>query len=150
MRARLTLPGIVVLAGLFAGCTATPTSPAAFAEFSQRDLLVGTGEDAANGRTLSVNYTGWLYNPGEPDEKGAQFDSSRGEGRVPLIFTLGAGQVIPGFDQGLVGMKVGGLRRLVIPPSLAYGGGRNGPIPPNATLVFEVELLEIVVEESGG
>jgi FKBP-type peptidyl-prolyl cis-trans isomerase FkpA len=144
MPARFTLLAITVLAGLLAACTETPASPAAFAAFSQRDLLVGTGEDAANGKTLSVNYTGWLYNPEQPEEKGAQFDSSRGEGRVPLVFTLGAGQVIPGFDQGLVGMRVGGVRRLVVPPSLAYGGVRNGPIPPNATLIFEVELLEIV------
>jgi FKBP-type peptidyl-prolyl cis-trans isomerase FkpA len=143
------LPGVLILAGQLAGCTATPSSPAAFATFNQRDLLVGSGEDAENGKTLSVNYTGWIYNPEQPEQKGSQFDSSRGEGRVPLVFTLGAGQVIPGFDQGLVGMKVGGVRRLIVPPSLAYGGARNGPIPPNATLVFEVELLEIVTEESG-
>jgi FKBP-type peptidyl-prolyl cis-trans isomerase FkpA len=149
MRARFTVLAVTLLAGLVAGCTASPSSPSAFAEFSQRDLRVGTGEDAAAGKTLSVNYTGWLYSPEQPDDKGAEFDSSRREGRVPLVFTLGAGQVIAGFDQGLVGMKVGGLRRLVIPPSLGYGGARNGPIPPNATLVFEVELLEIVVEGSG-
>ncbi len=135
---------LLVLGGALAGCTASPASPSNAAPFSQRDLLVGTGDDAVSGKTLSVNYTGWLYNAGQTDQKGAQFDTSRGEGRTPLVFTLGAGQVIPGFDQGLVGMKVGGVRRLVIPPSLAYGPARNGPIPPNATLVFEVELLEIV------
>ena len=144
MRFSLTSLAIVVLAGAVAGCTASPSSPSNSATFSQRDLLVGTGADAVAGKTLSVNYTGWLYNAAQPDQKGAQFDSSRTEGRTPLVFTLGAGQVIPGFDQGLVGIKVGGVRRLVIPPSLAYGGVRNGPIPPNATLVFEVELLEIV------
>lgn len=136
--------GLLLVLGTLAGCTASPASPSNVAPFSQRDLLVGTGDDAVNGKTLSVNYTGWLYNAGQADQKGAQFDSSRAEGRTPLVFTLGAGQVIPGFDQGLVGMKVGGVRRLVIPPSLAYGAARNGPIPPNATLVFEVELLEIV------
>ncbi len=140
---RITRLLLVLVAGALAGCTASPASPSNAAPFSQRDLLVGTGDDAVAGRTLTVNYTGWLYNAAQPDQKGAQFDSSRGEGRTPLVFTLGAGQVIPGFDQGLVGLKVGGLRRLIIPPSLAYGGVRNGPIPPNATLVFEVELIGI-------
>lgn len=149
MPCRFAVPVAVLLAGLLAACTASPSSPSNAAPFSQRDLRVGTGEDAVTGKTLTVDYTGWLFNAAQPDQKGAQFDSSRGEGRTPLVFTLGAGEVIPGFDQGLVGMKVGGLRRLVIPPSLAYGGSRNGPIPPNATLVFEVELLETPVESAG-
>ena len=126
------------------GCTDSPASPSNSAPFSQRDLLIGTGDDAAAGETLRVNYSGWLFNGAQPDQKGAVFDSSLNEGREPFVFVLGAGQVITGWDQGLVGMKVGGIRRLIVPPSLAYGGVRNGPIPPNATLVFEVELLEIV------
>ena len=87
-----------------------------------------------------MNYTGWLYDASRPDQKGLQFDSS--VGRTPFTFNLGSNQVIDGWDRGVVGMKVGGLRRLVIPPSLAYGGTRNGPIPPNATLVFDIELLD--------
>jgi FKBP-type peptidyl-prolyl cis-trans isomerase FkpA len=140
------MPVPLAAALVLAACTATPTSPANNAAFSQRDLLIGTGVEAAAGKLLTVNYTGWLYNAGQPDQKGAQFDSSRTEGREPFSFTLGIGEVINGWDQGLVGMKVGGIRRLVVPPNLAYGGGRNGPIPPNATLVFDIELLEIPVE----
>jgi FKBP-type peptidyl-prolyl cis-trans isomerase FkpA len=89
---------------------------------------------------LNVNYTGWLYNPSGTDGKGSQFDSSIG--RAPFPFTLGAGQVISGWDRGVAGMRVGGQRRLVLPPELAYGSSGNGPIPPNATLVFDIELLD--------
>lgn len=97
-----------------------------------------------SGNTLVVAYTGWFYDITRPEQKGLQFDSSAG--REPLEFTLGQGQVIAGWDQGLVNMRQGGVRRLVIPPSLAYGGGRNQSIPPNATLVFDVELLEVRTE----
>jgi FKBP-type peptidyl-prolyl cis-trans isomerase FkpA len=90
---------------------------------------------------VTVNYTGWLYDATKTDNKGPQFDSS--VGRTPFQFTLGTGQVIRGWDQGIPGMKVGGRRRLVIPPSLAYGSTRSGPIPPNATLVFDVEMVSI-------
>ena len=124
-----------------AGCGDAPTAPTSNAPFSQSDLVAGTGAAAAIGNLVTVNYTGWLFDGSKPDSKGLQFDSSTGV--TPFTFTLGAGQVIEGWDQGLVGMKVGGLRRLVIPPSLAYGPGRNGIIPPNATLVFEVGLLEV-------
>lgn len=148
MRSRFAGTAILLLAGL-AACTESPATPSNSAPFSQRDLRVGTGDDAVAGKLLTVHYTGWLFNAAQPDQKGAEFDSSRREGRTAFSFTLGAGEVIPGWDQGLVGMKVGGLRRLVVPPSLAYGGARNGPIPPNATLVFEVELLETPVESTG-
>jgi FKBP-type peptidyl-prolyl cis-trans isomerase FkpA len=120
----------------------SPTSPSAPPAFTQEDLRVGTGDEAVTGRVVSVNYTGWLYDPERPEEKGAQFDTSIG--RQPFAFTLGIGQVINGWDRGVPGMRVGGLRRLVVPPSLAYGQFRNGPIPPNASLVFEIELLEII------
>lgn len=99
-----------------------------------QDEIVGTGAEARAGDTLSVNYTGKL-------QDGTVFDSSLGSGRVPYEFVLGAGNVIPGWDQGLQGMKVGGKRLLIIPPELAYGVQGNGPIPPNAMLVFEVDLL---------
>ena len=123
-----------------AGCQDAPTSPSS-APFSQSDLRVGTGAEAATGRTLTVHYTGWFYNRAQPDQKGAQFDSSAGS--TPFTFVLGVGGVISGWDQGLIGMKAGGLRRLIIPPSLGYGSSRNGPIPPNATLLFEVELIDV-------
>jgi FKBP-type peptidyl-prolyl cis-trans isomerase FkpA len=132
---------LVVLASALAGCDDSPTSPSGNAPFSQTDLRAGAGTAAANGNTLTVHYTGWLYNASQPEQKGAQVDSSVGGG--PFKFVLGAGQVISGWDRGLPGMKVGGLRRLVIPPSLAYGGVRYGPIPPNATLVFEIELIAV-------
>ena len=93
------------------------------------------------GAAITVEYTGWIYDSSRPDQKGAQIDSSAGRG--PFSFTLGAGQVIAGWDQGIVGMRVGGLRRLVIPPTLGYGPSRFGSIPPNATLLFEVELVSI-------
>jgi len=121
------------------GCTDSPASPTGNVPFSQTDLRVGTGADAATGGILSVNYTGWLYDASTTDHKGLMFDTS--VGRTPFSFTLGAAQVIKGWDQGVPGMKVGGLRRLIIPPSLAYGGTRSGLIPPNATLIFEIELL---------
>jgi FKBP-type peptidyl-prolyl cis-trans isomerase FkpA len=129
-----------LLSTIVAGCAGSPTSPSEYAPFSQTDLRVGTGATAANGGLLTMNYTGWLYDSTRPDQKGLQFDSSIG--RTAFTFTLGSGQVIDGWDQGVAGMKVGGLRRLVIPPLLAYRGTRNGPIPPNATLVFEIELLD--------
>ena len=110
-------------------------------EFSQTDIRVGAGADAISGRRLTVHYTGWLYDPSRTESKGSQFETS--VGRQPFAFTLGVGQVIRGWDQGVLGMKVGGLRRLVLPPELAYGATGSGPIPPNATLVFEIELLEV-------
>jgi FKBP-type peptidyl-prolyl cis-trans isomerase FkpA len=124
---------------LIAGCGGTTTGPSSTAPFSQVDLRVGTGAEAVSLTTLTVNYTGWLYDATKPDLKGLQFDTSLG--KVPFVFQLGVKQVIQGWDQGIVGMKVGGIRRLVIPSSLAYGSVRNNSIPPFATLVFEIELL---------
>ena len=110
--------------------------------YSQVDLTDGSGALATSGKTATVNYTGWVYADGAPENKGKQFDSSIGRG--PFSFRLGAGQVIRGWDQGVQGMKVGGQRRLVLPPEFAYGTrGAGGVIPPNATLVFDVELLDV-------
>ena len=104
------------------------------------DTNVGTGAEATKGRKVSVHYTGWLYNNGA---KGAKFDSSLDRGQ-PFAFGLGAGQVIRGWDEGVAGMKVGGKRTLIIPPDLGYGArGAGGAIPPNATLMFDVELLGV-------
>ncbi len=124
---------------IVAGCGSdSPTSPSSSAPYSQTDLIVGTGTQASNGNRTTVAYTGWLYDAGRPDGKGAQFDSSSS-----FTFVLGAGQVIRGWDQGVPGMRVGGQRRLVIPPELAYGSSGSGPIPPNATLVFDISLLNV-------
>ncbi len=100
------------------------------------DLVVGSGATAASGQKVTVHYTGWLTN-------GTKFDSSKDRGD-PFVFPLGKGQVIKGWDQGVQGMKVGGKRKLTIPPEMGYGSrGAGGVIPPNATLVFEVELLGV-------
>ena|SRR5436190_23967296 len=107
------------------------------------DAKVGSGAVAKAGQSVSVHYTGWLYDPAKPDKHGKKFDSSR-DRNDPFKFKLGAGQVIQGWDQGVAGMKVGGQRTLVIPSQLGYGArGAGGEIPPNATLVFDVELLEV-------
>jgi FKBP-type peptidyl-prolyl cis-trans isomerase len=104
------------------------------------DTKIGTGETAQKGLLVSLNYTGWLYKNGN---KGAEFDSSKNSGK-PLTFKLGVGQVIPGWDEGISGMKIGGQRTLIIPPELAYGTkGAGAVIPPNATLLFEVELVAV-------
>ena len=100
------------------------------------DLVLGEGEVAAAGQRVSVHYTGWLTN-------GSKFDSSK-DRNDPFMFGLGQGQVIRGWDEGVLGMKIGGKRKLTIPPELGYGArGAGGVIPPNATLVFEVELLGV-------
>jgi FKBP-type peptidyl-prolyl cis-trans isomerase FkpA len=141
VQAAFRLAVLGVLAGGLAACGGSPTSPSSAVPFNMTDLVVGEGTEAVASSLVTVHYTGWLYNAAQPDQKGAQFGSSGG--LAPFSFTLGNGSVIAGWDQGLTGMKVGGLRRLVIPSSLAYGATRSGPIPPYATLVFEVELLDV-------
>jgi FKBP-type peptidyl-prolyl cis-trans isomerase FkpA len=107
------------------------------------DTAPGTGEEASAGQRVSVHYTGWLHDPAAADGRGKKFDSSKDRGD-PFRFALGAGQVIGGWDEGVQGMRVGGTRVLLIPPHLGYGSrGAGGVIPPNATLVFEVELLGV-------
>jgi FKBP-type peptidyl-prolyl cis-trans isomerase FkpA len=142
MRIRLFSSALLLAAacGGNTGGNATPPPPASF---SQTDLAAGTGTQTAKGAHVTVKYTGWIYDAGKPDSKGTKFDSSDDHG--PLTFTLGVGEVIPGWDQGFTGMRVGGKRRLIIPPNLGYGaeGTPGGPIPPNAGLVFEMELLDV-------
>ena len=107
------------------------------------DHKIGTGPEATAGHTVLVHYTGWLFDASAPDNKGKKFDSSRDRGDA-FSFPLGAGRVIAGWDQGVAGMKVGGQRTLIIPPELGYGArGAGGVIPPNATLVFDVELIGV-------
>lgn len=137
----LTLALAAAVLAAASACGDSPVAPVNLARYSQTDLSVGTGTEAVDGSTVTVHYTGWLYNETREDQKGAQFDTSAGRG--PFTFTLGRGQVIAGWDRGVAGMKVGGMRRLIIPSSLAYGGTRRGPIPPWATLVFDIELIGV-------
>jgi FKBP-type peptidyl-prolyl cis-trans isomerase FkpA len=131
---------LLLCAGSGACSDSSPASPSNSAPFSQTDLRVGTGTVATSGQTLTVNYTGWFFDTSKPDQKGLTFDSSIG--KTAFSFTLGAGQVIEGWERGVPGMQVGGLRRLVIPPSLAYGATRSSAIPANTTLLFEIALLD--------
>ena len=104
------------------------------------DTIVGDGDEARKGQNVTVHYTGWLYNNGV---QGAKFDSSK-DRNDPFVFSLGAGMVISGWDEGVQGMKIGGARTLIIPAELGYGArGAGGVIPPNATLKFDVELLGV-------
>ena len=144
---------VVLATGLLAGCPAgeggayrdpsTDQGNRMATALQTTDLTPGNGPEVTAGQTAVVHYTGWLYAEGAPDNKGRKFDSSRDRGD-PFAFRVGGGQVIKGWDQGVAGMKVGGERRLVIPPELGYGSrGAGGVIPGGATLVFDVELVAI-------
>lgn len=120
-----------------------PKVMAAAPEFQKIDSVIGTGATASAGQTVSVHYTGWLYDANAEDFKGNKFDSSVDRGR-PFEFPLGAGRVIKGWDNGFEGMKVGGKRTLIIPADMGYGArGAGSSIPPNATLLFDVEMLGV-------
>lgn len=139
----LSLLTVLAVSLLTAACgSSSPTAPSGPTTLVITDPRIGTGALAERGRALTVNYTGWLYDGAAPENKGRQFDTSVGRGPYSLV--LGVGNVIAGWDQGLVGMRVGGLRRLVIPPALGYGSQGFPPeIPGNATLVFDIELLSV-------
>lgn len=124
--------------------TAAPVATSTVTSLQSTDTSAGTGAEAVSGKAVAVHYTGWLYDESAADKHGTKFDSSVDRGE-PFEFTLGNKDVIQGWDEGVVGMKVGGKRTLVIPASMAYGetGAGGGLIPPNATLVFDVELLEV-------
>ncbi|MEO6171268.1 MAG: FKBP-type peptidyl-prolyl cis-trans isomerase [Lysobacter sp.] len=130
---------------MIAGCSSAdaPTARGSVAELQRIDLVNGTGAVAAPGDEVNVHYTGWLFDDTAPEQRGTQFDSSRDRG-TPLTFRLGAGRVIRGWDDGVAGMRVGGTRVLLIPAELGYGRrGAGGAIPPDASLVFEVELVDV-------
>jgi FKBP-type peptidyl-prolyl cis-trans isomerase FkpA len=130
------------------GSTEEDEQPPAMADsgittLQKQDVTPGTGAEATTGKTVRVHYTGWLYDASAPNNRGKKFDSSK-DRNEPFDFTLGAQEVIQGWDDGVAGMKVGGTRILTIPPAMGYGArGAGGVIPPNATLVFEVELLDV-------
>lgn len=135
----LLIAGLVVSATACGdSAAATATAPTSSAPFTVTDLVVGTGTTASNGNRVTVAYTGWLYDTSQTDGKGTQFDTN-----ASFLFTLGNGSVIKGWDQGVVGMKIGGQRRLIIPPELAYGTSGAGSIPGNATLIFDIKLLNV-------
>ena len=154
----MRLTALLILAVLAAGCAdkprvaegppPKPVAPVPACEPAPRtlvvkDTLVGTGREVVPRSAVLVGYTGWIYDPKAPDCKGVQFDSSIGRA-TPFGFMVGAGRVIKGWDQGLLGMREKGKRTLVIPPDMGYGArGAGGVIPPNATLVFDVELLDV-------
>ena len=132
-----------------AGCNSSTPGPVEgegrsnVTELLRTDVKEGTGNEATAGRRVTVHYTGWLYDEAKADKKGRKFDSSR-DRTEPFDFRLGGGEVIRGWDEGVAGMKVGGQRTLTIPPGMGYGArGAGGVIPPNATLVFDVELLDV-------
>ena len=142
---------LLLVAGLFltTACSeqAAPTKPKMetgnMTELIKTDVKVGEGDLATAGKSVSVHYTGWLYDAAAPDHHGKKFDSSR-DRNEPFVFPLGAGRVIKGWDMGVEGMKIGGQRTLIIPAGMGYGArGAGGAIPPNATLVFDVELLGV-------
>ncbi|MEL1264675.1 FKBP-type peptidyl-prolyl cis-trans isomerase [Pseudoxanthomonas putridarboris] len=129
---------------LLSACTPPGPPPGgSVAELQRIDHQAGSGDTATSGSDVTVHYTGWLYDEKAPDKRGEKFDSSVDRGQ-PFTFLLGAGQVIRGWDDGVAGMKVGGKRTLLIPSDYGYGSkGAGGVIPPNASLVFEVELLGV-------
>jgi FKBP-type peptidyl-prolyl cis-trans isomerase FkpA len=132
---------VLLLAAAVSACggSDTPTSPSVNVPFATIDIRVGTGAQAVSGRRVTVAYVGWLYSTSAAENKGTRFDGG------VYAFTIGASprEVILGWEQGISGMRVGGQRRLIIPPDLAYGSAGSGPIPPNATLVFDVELTTV-------
>ena len=139
-RSFFVLPAMVAAACLFfAACGPAPTAPTQYAGYSHTDLLVGTGTEASASSTVGVRYTLWLYDSSKSDGKGLQIETT---GTASSSFALSSG-VIEGWKRGVPGMRVGGVRRLVVPPELAYGDTRKGSVPPNATLVFDIELVTV-------
>lgn len=132
-----------ILSTAHAQAQAQASDSVVISRLTKIDQKVGSGKEALPGNTVYVHYTGWLHDPFANKERGNKFDSSVGQ--QPFSFTIGSGRVIKGWEQGVAGMKVGGKRTLIIPPELGYGaaGAGNGMIPPNAYLIFDIELLEV-------
>lgn len=139
---------LFLAAGIFSTAAHSEPAPAkaeaaSISELIKTDTKLGAGAEAVAGKFVTVHYTGWLYDPSGAGNRGKKFDSSFDHNR-PIVFPLGSGRVIKGWDQGVEGMKVGGQRTLIIPASLGYGErGAGNVIPPNATLIFDVELLNV-------
>jgi FKBP-type peptidyl-prolyl cis-trans isomerase FkpA len=144
MRRALLLLSLSLPLWLLSGCTPPGPPPGgSIAAFQMIDEQVGSGAEARPGNQVTVHYTGWLYDEAAKDQRGEKFDASADHGQ-PFSFTLGGGQVIRGWDEGVAGMRVGGKRKLMIPAEYGYGAsGAGGVIPPGASLVFEVELLDV-------
>jgi FKBP-type peptidyl-prolyl cis-trans isomerase len=151
IKSLLLLAPLLSFSVAFTACTdksdikkvSVPSIKSSVTSLLKDDVKVGTGAEAKTGQSVSVHYTGWLYDPSAQDKHGKEFDSSRTRG-TPFKFPLGAGRVIKGWDQGVAGMKVGGQRTLTIPAALGYGArGAGASIPPNAVLIFDVELMGI-------
>lgn len=151
IKSNILLLGFILLGGCLLSMNthaykehmASPHADSDVMALEKIDVEVGTGEEAVVGKTVNVHYTGWLYDAAAEDKRGKKFDSSHDRGNH-FSFLLGSGRVIKGWDQGVQGMKVGGKRTLIIPPAMAYGAqGAGGVIPPNATLVFDVELISL-------
>ena len=151
IKSRFYLGAFALLCISITGCQAKSTSStqekaamtSSITTLQKNDTVVGTGREAEPGFNVSVHYTGWLYNEKAADHKGKKFDSSVDRGQ-PFKFDLGASQVIQGWDEGFAGMKIGGKRTLIIPSEMGYGArGAGGAIPPNTTLIFDVELLDV-------
>ena len=135
----VTVTAPLLAVGLvFSGCTNSPSAPRDGPPLTILDLVVGTGAEAVDGKVLTVDYIGWLYDEDEVEAKGAEFDRADG-----FKFVLGRGQVITGWEFGLRGMRVGGTRRLIIPFNYAYGEVGQGSVPPFATLVFDIVLVDV-------
>jgi FKBP-type peptidyl-prolyl cis-trans isomerase FkpA len=148
---QILLIAMIVFSFVASGCSQEPEeegqqppmAESGISALQKTDTNEGTGAAARKGMTVRVHYTGWLYDASAADHKGQKFDSSL-DRREPFEFPLGASEVITGWDEGVAGMKVGGTRLLTIPPAMGYGArGAGGVIPPNATLLFEIELLDV-------
>lgn len=138
-KANIAIAVIVTLSA----CGGEGSGGATVGQLTKDDTKVGSGTEARSGNAVTVHYTGWLYDETSADHKGRKFDSSR-DRNEPFTFRLGGGEVIRGWDEGVAGMKVGGTRTLTIPASMGYGAqGAGGVIPPNAALIFDVELLDV-------